>query len=356
MKIAVFSDTRQPTKADGGHGLGMSAHSIATGLAERGHDITLCAGWGSEFDDGTLLVFKTESEMANWYLNNRLVDVVLDTSHHHVLSKWQPDAPVLNRIADMECHYRPPNAVVNSGYMLRFYPNATLVNTGIEHPKYFRNNHGGYLLFASRQEDVLGWHLVHGLAKQLDMPLSVASGLDSYAKWQLFANAAVLLHLSRNRAAPRLPVEVGYCGVPTVCFSEDGAASIVQDGLTGIVTDDIAKLPSAILTAMQLDRQKIRDWYYDNHDYDEMIGEYEQLLYRICTPKMKTPAFRDGDYPGTWGGYSVKTVIDGYDVNFTVEQGVRTIAAPCIVRILDGNITAEMVGHGSIAAKCFSSI
>ena len=57
MKLAVFSDTRQPTKADGGHGLGMSAHSIASGLAARGHDVTLCAGYGSEFGNGRLQTF-----------------------------------------------------------------------------------------------------------------------------------------------------------------------------------------------------------------------------------------------------------------------------------------------------------
>ena len=54
VKLVVFSDTRQPTKADGGHGLGMSAHSIASGLAARGHDVTLCAGHGSEFGNGRL--------------------------------------------------------------------------------------------------------------------------------------------------------------------------------------------------------------------------------------------------------------------------------------------------------------
>ena len=134
MKIAIFSDTRRPTRADGGHGLGMSAHSIATGLAERGHDVTLCAKNNSEFDNGRLLTFATESEMANWYLNGLEVDVILDTGHHHQLSKFAPNAPVLNRIADMECQYRPPNVVVNSSYMLDGWPGAKLIHTGIPDP------------------------------------------------------------------------------------------------------------------------------------------------------------------------------------------------------------------------------
>lgn len=282
MKIAVFSDTRLPTKADGGHGLGMSAHSIATGLAARGHDVTLCAGWGSEFDNGRLQVFQNESEMANWYLNNTPVDVVLDTSHFHMLSKFAPHAPVLNRVADLECQYQPPNVVVNSWFMIERYRTAYLVNTGIIDPGAFRYNHDGYLLYAGRQEQQLGYHLIHDLAKQLDMPLKIASGLAGDDKWELFAGAAVLVHPSQNRAAPRLPVEAGYCGVPTVCLAGDGTESIVTDGLTGYVAQNASELPEMVEYAMMLDRSAIYDWYKENHDYDDMIASYERLLMEIA--------------------------------------------------------------------------
>lgn len=282
MKIAVFSDTRLPTKADGGHGLGMSAHSIATGLAARGHDVTLCAGWGSEFDNGRLQVFQNESEMANWYLNNTPVDVVLDTSHFHMLSKFAPHATVLNRVADLECQYQPPNVVVNSWFMIERYRTAYLVNTGIIDPGAFRYNHDGYLLYAGRQEQQLGYHLIHDLAKQLDMPLKIASGLAGDDKWELFAGAAVLVHPSQNRAAPRLPVEAGYCGVPTVCLAGDGTESIVTDGLTGYVAQNASELPEMVEYAMMLDRSAIYDWYKENHDYDDMIASYERLLMEIA--------------------------------------------------------------------------
>lgn len=282
MKIAVFSDTRLPTKADGGHGLGMSAHSIASGLAARGHDVTLCAGLGSEFDNGRLQMFQAESEMANWYLNNTPVDVVLDTSHFHMLSKFAPHAPVLNRVADLECQYQPPNVVVNSWFMIERYRTAYLVNTGIIDPGAFRYSHDGYLLYAGRQEQQLGYHLIHDLAKQLNMPLKIASGLAGDEKWELFAGAAVLVHPSQNRAAPRLPVEAGYCGVPTVCLAGDGTESIVTDGLTGYVAQNASELPEMVEYAMMLDRSAIYDWYKENHDYDDMIASYERLLMEIA--------------------------------------------------------------------------
>ena len=288
MKLAIFSDTRQPTKADGGHGLGMSAHSIASGLAARGHDVTLCAGHGSEFGNGRLQMFSSESEIANWYLNNVYLNrevgsyPVLDTSHFHQLSKFAPHAPVVNRVADLECTYQPPNVVVNRWYMVERYPNASLVNTGIIDPGAFRYNHDGYLLFAGRQEPQLGWHLVQDLAKQSDMPLRVASGLSGDDKWHLFAGAAVLIHPSQNRAAPRLPVEAGYCGVPTVCLSGDGAEHVVMDGLTGYVAQNALELAQMVNLAMSLDRSKIYDWMKTNHDYDVMINAYERLLLEVA--------------------------------------------------------------------------
>lgn len=279
MKIAVFSDTRLPTRADGGHGLGMSAHSIATGLAKRGHDVILYCGWGSVFDK--VRMFRFESEMVNWYLNNQHeADVILDTSHNHILSKWQPGIPVLNRIADMECDYQPPNAVVNSAFMLQHYPKAELVNTGIVDRGYFSESHDGYLLFAGQQSGELGESVARKLAEDLDMSLRILRGVSGKKKWELLSNAAVLFYHSVSSAAPRLPVECGYCGVPTVCLPNDGTASIINP-MTGVIAQDVQSIPQAIETAVSLDRRKIYNWYKKKHDYQQMIDDYESLLERI---------------------------------------------------------------------------
>jgi hypothetical protein len=281
LKIAVFSDTRLPTVADGGHGLGMSAHSIATGLAELGHDVILCAAKESEFDAGEVLTFNTETEMALWYLRGREVDVVLDTSHHHKLSQLDKNAPVLNRICDRECPYNPPNAVVNSAYMQHLYPGSKLIETGIQDPDMFRDSHDGYLLYASRFDRELGYQLAMQVAERTGHPLRIASRLNGSAKWELFAGAMALLHPSSNRAAPRLPIEVGFCGVPTICLDRDGTAHMVQDGVTGLVCTNVDEMVTAVSELGDIDRLDVYNFMANNHDYDDMIADYEQVLVQI---------------------------------------------------------------------------
>ena len=278
MRIAVFSDTRLPTLSDGGHGLGMSAHSIATGLAEIGHDVILCAAKNSEFEAGELLTFSNETAMALWYIREQSVDVVLDTSHHHKLSQLQPHAPVLNRICDRECGYNPPNAVVNSEYMQSIYTGAKIIETGIKDPGCFQDYDEGYLLFASRFDRELGYEMALEVAKQSGHELKVANRLSGEAKWELFANATALLHPSVNRAAPRLPIEVGFCGVPTICLDTDGTAHMVWDKCTGFICADVAEMVTAVSNLDLVYRSDVFEFMNNVHGYDQMIADYEMAL------------------------------------------------------------------------------
>lgn len=48
-----------------------------------------------------------------------------------------------------------------------------------------------------------------------------------------------------------------------------------------------------------------------------------------------------GEYHGVWGGYEVKVEIEGVQYHLKTEMGIRTPAAPCIVRIQIGSVTVE---------------
>lgn len=54
-----------------------------------------------------------------------------------------------------------------------------------------------------------------------------------------------------------------------------------------------------------------------------------------------TSILPNGEYKGVWGGYRVLVKIDGVQYTLQTENGIRTPAAPCTVRIQDGNITVE---------------
>lgn len=57
-----------------------------------------------------------------------------------------------------------------------------------------------------------------------------------------------------------------------------------------------------------------------------------------CVPIRNLP---NGDYAGTWGGYEVEVTIGDVDYIMKTKGGIRTISAPCVVRVKDGVVTVE---------------
>lgn len=49
----------------------------------------------------------------------------------------------------------------------------------------------------------------------------------------------------------------------------------------------------------------------------------------------------DGIYGGIWGGYVVRFTIAGQTIEAKTSLGIRTTAAPCVVRVDGGVMTVE---------------
>ena len=49
-----------------------------------------------------------------------------------------------------------------------------------------------------------------------------------------------------------------------------------------------------------------------------------------------------GEYRGVWGGYEVKVEMHGVQYHLKTEMGIRTPAAPCLVRIQTTGVTVEV--------------
>lgn len=283
VKIAVLSDTRLPTLPDGPHGLGRSAHDIARGLAQRGYEVTLFAGVGSNFAFGQLCEDGDEIIRANRISRQPMVwDAILDTSHKHQLWKLRPNWPIVNRMGDRECVYQPGNAVVNSGSMRQMYPSARLVKTGVDVDSIpFFPESNGYLAFMSAQFVHKGWPAVKRIAAQCNRPLRVIEGMTGSEKWEALGPSSVLLHPSTMDAAPRSPLEAAACGVPTVCLDGDGTTDHVSNGVTGFHAPDLNQFPLYIKEACELSRQVCREWVADVHGYGRMIEAYEGMLLNV---------------------------------------------------------------------------
>lgn len=283
MKIAVVSDTRLPTLPDGPHGLGRSAHDIASGLACRGHDVTLFAGQGSSFASGRLAVGDSELSVAQGIASGDrgLFDCILDTSHAHHLSKMLPGSPIVNRVGDRECKHHPPNAVVNSRYMQGLFPKAAHVPTGVkteEIPLFHYQETEDYLAFMSSKFAHKGFDKAIRVAERAMKPLRTAQDLTGEEKWSCMGRALGLLHPSSIDAAPRLPLEAAATGTPTLCLDGDGAREHVEHGVTGFVCADEDEMVCQVSELDRLDRWAIRKWVEDTHGFEQMADGYEALL------------------------------------------------------------------------------
>lgn len=295
MKIAVLSDTRRPTRSDGHHGLGKTVHDIASGLARLGHDVTLYAGEGSQFDK--LVVDASESQRANRLARSgNPYDVILDSTHYHDLSRLQPAWAILNRIGDTECDYAPPNATVESCFMQTKCPPARVIRKGIDVdaiPFFAEAEH--YAVYMSQ---LIGWKGLDNaleLARQTnnvrfaghntydiqDIPnyYGVVTGWD---KWQLLGKASCIIHPSLGDASPRLPLEASACGVPTLCYADGGSAEHVADGVTGFVCDNLLDMREKMDVVSSLDRTRIREWVATNHRLKDMLLAYESALLQVA--------------------------------------------------------------------------
>lgn len=292
MKIAVLSNTRRPTRPDGPHGLGRTAHAIAQGLAHRGHDITLFAGPGSQFEEGELLIHRREGGR----IAQHAFDAYLDSSHAHDLSREQPDWPVLNRLGDRECRYQPPNAIVETEYMRGNYPAARVVRKGIDAANIpFFPVHQGYLAYFGqiighkgyrRALDVgeLAGRVVHVAGPNYENAhLPAYHGvLYGHEKWRFIGGAEALLHPSLGDAGPRTPLEAAACGTPTLCLDGDGAMEHVAHCVSGFVCMDLHEMADALGDLPHLPRRRVREWVLDEFPLDKMLAGYENALLAVA--------------------------------------------------------------------------
>src|SRR3989304_3255711 len=113
MRLCILADASAPVDPKfPGHGLGQATYTVANGLHQRGHDVTLIAVEGSQFA-GTLITveqgnYEREPQLpkiASPAHKERAFDAFLDNSHVHHLSDLFPDLPVVNVYHDM---FQPP--------------------------------------------------------------------------------------------------------------------------------------------------------------------------------------------------------------------------------------------------------
>lgn len=300
MRVAILGDTRLPTAAHTpGHGMGKVNLTIANGLRDCGHDVTLFGGIGSAFD-GKLTTAKDEREFAVMDFSG--YDAILDGGHFHTLSKKRPELPVLNLSQDRESS-PGKNAVFSSkahrdwhGYNER---TGRVVYNGVEIPTIGEIQKGDYYLYLSMMHSpkapimaaeagrLAGVRVVFaGLTPPGPPPGSEYIGaVWGDDKYRLIARAKALLFCSAIEAGTVTPLEANACGTPVICLPWGAASENMADGVTGLVVRDTLEMAEAIGKIERGDvvftSEACKRWVRENRSVERMIDEYEKLLAEV---------------------------------------------------------------------------
>jgi hypothetical protein len=101
-------------------------------------------------------------------------------------------------------------------------------------------------------------------------------------RWELLARASCLVApLSPQVAFSLEAVEAMAYGTPVVTMVDTVGAELVSHGLSGLVVDDEAALPAAILRSVRLSPRRTRDWAASRYDLVGMVSAYEWLLTKL---------------------------------------------------------------------------
>jgi glycosyltransferase involved in cell wall biosynthesis len=173
----------------------------------------------------------------------------------------------------------------------------------------FRRDPEDYLLFLGRFTEGKGVLQAIEIAKRVGMRLILAAAEDSYyrekvaphvdgsrivyhgeadfaAKVRLYGGARALLYPIQAREPFGLVLaEAMACGTPVAALDRGAVREIVDDGVTGIVFDDLEQMANGLTRVFNLDRRQVRERAVARFGIDRMVDEYVVVYRRIVETK-----------------------------------------------------------------------
>lgn len=294
MKLLIVSDARMATDPNvPGHGLGQMVYTVAKGLADCGHTVTLLAFAGSKFDAGKLVMATDEREFLQHDMTQ--YDAVMDNSHAHVTSAIK-GLPAIQVSHDRESQ-PTTNAVYPSNFHRAFHGGrGKVVHNGVHVPvqpeKRASTPYFAYLstfyppkgaLLAYEAARLAGVRIVFaGTTPPAPPPgaeyLGPLWGVD---KMNFLAGATALVFPPANEAGPMTVLEAQAVGCPVIVSAYGGAHENMDDGVTGYTAKDTLGFVEAIKNIGAIDRAACIQWVRENRSAEKMIDGYEKLLAEV---------------------------------------------------------------------------
>jgi glycosyltransferase involved in cell wall biosynthesis len=206
-------------------------------------------------------------------------------------------------------HYPEAPFVAISNEQARLLNGLNVVGTvlhGIDTDNFaFQETPEDYLLFLGRFTDGKGTLQAIEMAKRLGMKLILAAAEDDYyrervaphvdgrrviyfgeadfqAKVKLYGGARALLYPIQAREPFGLVLaEAMACGTPVVALDRGAVREVVDEGVTGLIFNDLEEMARGLTRAFDLDRRRVHERAVARFGTQRMVDEYIAVYTRI---------------------------------------------------------------------------
>ena len=309
---------------------------LTEGLVARGHDVTLFATADSRTSAKLAAIYPHgywhDEHMWPWELYEMLnlaaaverageFDIIHYEAAYYPMSlafaRLSP-TPIVQTLhhspsaAEVKLWSRYPEApfVAISKEQARLLSGLNIVDTvlhGIDTANFtFREKPEDYLLFLGRFTEGKGVLQAIEIAKRVGMRLILAAAEDDYyrekvaphvdgrhivyfgeanfdAKVKLYGGARALLYPIQAREPFGLVLaEAMACGTPVAALDKGAVREVVDDGVTGMVFEDLEQMVNELPRVFDLDRRRVRERAVARFGVERMVDEYVGVYTRIA--------------------------------------------------------------------------
>jgi glycosyltransferase involved in cell wall biosynthesis len=308
---------------------------LTEGLVARGHDVTLFATADSRTSAKLTAIYPHgywhDENMWPWELYEMLnlaasVERAADFDIIHYEAAYYPMSLAFARLSPVPIvqtlHHSPSAAEVKlwsrypeapfvaiSQEQGRLLAGLNVVDTvlhGIDTANFtFQEKAEDYLLFLGRFTEGKGVLQAIEIAKRVGMRLILAAAEDNYyrekvaphvdgrhivyfgeanfdAKVKLYGGARALLYPIQSREPFGLVLaEAMACGTPVAALDKGAVREVVDDGVTGMVFEDLEQMANELSRVFDLDRRRVRERAVARFGAERMVDEYVNVYTRI---------------------------------------------------------------------------
>lgn len=170
----------------------------------------------------------------------------------------------------------------------------------------FREQPEDYLLFLGRFTEGKGVLRAIEVARRVGMRLLLAAAEDPYyrehvaphvdgtqivyvgeadfeTKVKLYGGARALLYpVQAGEPFGLVMAEAMACGTPVAALDRGAVREVVDDGVTGVVFDDLEQMAAGLDRVLRLDRHRVHGHAVQRFGVDRMVDEYVAVYHRIA--------------------------------------------------------------------------